>query len=145
MKFHLKSLSPVSQLSCLVFISGFSALVLEVIYVKLLRYWAGNTAYAVAAVLCAYMAGLSLGAFAGGKWLLRSKSLLSIYGGMEFFVGIYSARLPWMMGGLKLVYLGLTAFLGPGTPLAPFRPFLTARSLLFRPTLFVGARFPLVV
>jgi len=145
MKFHLKSLSPVSQLSCLVFISGFSALVLEIIYVKLLRYWAGNTAYAVAAVLCAYMAGLSLGAFAGGKWLLRSKSLLSIYGGMEFLVGIYSASLPWMMGRLKLVYLGLTAFLGPDTRLALFGHFLTAGSVLLLPTLLMGASFPVVV
>src|SRR2546426_11351225 len=92
MKFHLKSLSPVSQLSCLVFISGFSALVLEIIYVKLLRYWAGNTAYAVAAVLCAYMAGLSLGAFAGGKWLLRSKRLLRIYGGAEWERGVWGKR-----------------------------------------------------
>src|SRR2546425_4835658 len=119
MKFHLKSLSPVSQLSCLVFISGFSALVLEVIYVKLLRYWAGNTAYAVAAVLCAYMAGLSLGAFAGGKWLLRSKSLLSIYGGVGFFGGIYLAGFSWGIGGVKLVYLGVAPFFWPATPPAP--------------------------
>src|SRR2546425_5798023 len=120
MKFHLKSLSPVSQLSCLVFISGFSALVLEVIYVKLLRYWAGNTAYAVAAVLCAYMAGLSLGAFAGGKWLLRSKSLLSIYGGVGFLVGVFSAGFAWVVGGFELVDFGVGAFFWPGTRPAPF-------------------------
>src|SRR2546422_10630169 len=106
MKFHSKSLSPVSQLSCLVFISGFSALVLEVIYVKLLRYWAGNTAYAVAAVLCAYMAGLSLGAFAGGKWLLRSKSLLSIYGGGGIFGGVFVGGFAGGVGGWWLCCLG---------------------------------------
>src|SRR2546425_7024820 len=116
MKFHLKSLSPVSQLSCLVFISGFSALVLEIIYVKLLRYWAGNTAYAVAAVLCAYMAGLSLGAFAGGKWLLRSKSLLSIYGGVGFLVRVLSAGFPWVVGGLELLGLGRVGFSGADPP-----------------------------
>src|SRR2546427_12426092 len=122
MKFHLKSLSPVSQLSCLVFISGFSALVLEVIYVKLLRYWAGNTAYAVAAVLCAYMAGLSLGAFAGGKWLLRSKSLLSIYGGVGFFVGIYSAGFSGGNGGVEVRVLGGVRFFRAAHPPGAFLP-----------------------
>src|SRR3989442_11286615 len=129
MKFHLKSLSPVSQLSCLVFISGFSALVLEIIYVKLLRYWAGNTAYAVAAVLCAYMAGLSLGAFAGGKWLLRSKSLLSIYGGVGFFVGIFSGGFAWVVGGFELGFFGVAPFFWAGTPPARFCPFPSPRSL----------------
>jgi len=59
MRLNLRSLPLVRQLQILFFISGFSALVLEVVYVKLLRYWAGNTAAAVAAVLCAYMAGLA--------------------------------------------------------------------------------------
>src|SRR3989442_9591823 len=131
MKFHLKSLSPVSQLSCLVFISGFSALVLEIIYVKLLRYWAGNTAYAVAAVLCAYMAGLSLGAFAGGKWLLRSKSLLSIYGGVEIFGGVFSAGFSWVVGGMKFVFFWRSPFFGSGTPPGPFCPLLFPRFLFF--------------
>src|SRR2546422_7652205 len=133
MKFHSKSLSPVSQLSCLVFISGFSALVLEVIYVKLLRYWAGNTAYAVAAVLCAYMAGLSLGAFAGGKWLLRSKSLLSIYGGVGIFVGVLSARFAGVVGGLEARYFGLAPFFRAGTRPAPFWPLPSPRSVLLLP------------
>src|SRR3989475_10849840 len=127
MKFHLKSLSPVSQLSCLVFISGFSALVLEVIYVKLLRYWAGNTAYAVAAVLCAYMAGVSLGAFAGGKWLLRSKSLLSIYGGVGFFGCFFSAGFAWVVGGLEVLVCGVSAFFRAGARPGVFRPVLSAR------------------
>jgi len=59
MRLNLRGLPLVRQLQILFFISGFSALVLEVVYVKLLRYWAGNTAAAVAAVLCAYMAGLA--------------------------------------------------------------------------------------
>src|SRR2546427_12867866 len=101
MKFHLKSLSPVSQLSCLVFISGFSALVLEVIYVKLLRYWAGNTAYAVAAVLCAYMAGVSLGAFAGGKWLVGTESFITIYGGRSSVMCALYVRLVRRVDGLS--------------------------------------------
>jgi len=66
----LRALTLVRQLQVLFIISGFSALALEVVYVKLLRHWAGNTASAVAAVVCAYMAGLAVGSLGAGRWLL---------------------------------------------------------------------------
>jgi hypothetical protein len=61
MRLNLRARPLVRQLQILFLIAGFSALALEVVYVRLLRYWAGNTAAAVAAVLCAYMAGLAGG------------------------------------------------------------------------------------
>lgn len=133
------------QLQGLVFLSGFSALLLEVVDVKLLRYWAGNTAYAVAAVLCAYMAGLSAGSLAAGKWLVRARSPLAAFGLLEFLVGLYSLALPRMIRGLEPAYLALTASLGPDTSLALFGHFLAAAALLLLPTLLMGASFPVVV
>jgi spermidine synthase len=129
----------------LLFVSGFSALVLEVVYVKLLRYWTGNTAAAVAAVLCAYMAGLAAGSFGAGKWLVGRKHLLLLYGGMEFVVGIYSAGFPWLMRRLEPAYLGLTARLGPDTSWALLAHFLAGGTLLLAPTLLMGASFPVAV
>lgn len=66
MKFSPRSLPFALQLESLFFISGFSALVLEVIYARLLRYGTGTTASAVAAVLCAYMLGLGASGVAFG-------------------------------------------------------------------------------
>ena len=129
----------------MLFVSGFSALVLEVVYVKLLRYWTGNTAAAVAAVLCAYMAGLAVGSLAAGKWLIERKHLLVIYGGMEFLVGIYSAGFPWLTRNLEPAYLRLTALLGPDTSLALLAHFLAGVVLLLGPTLLMGASFPVAV
>jgi len=129
----------------LLFVSGFSALLLEVTYVKLLRYWAGNTAYAVAAVLSAYMAGLALGSFAAGKWLPRSRYLLGVYAGLELLVGLYSIGLPGLMGRLEPAYLDLTSRLGPDTHSALLGHFLAATTLLLFPTLLMGASFPVMV
>jgi len=70
MRLTLRALLLVRQLQILVFLSGFGALALEVVSVKLLRHWAGNTGSAVAAVLCAYMTGLAVGSFGAGRWLL---------------------------------------------------------------------------
>ncbi|MGD0920472.1 MAG: fused MFS/spermidine synthase [Terriglobia bacterium] len=145
MKLTLRSLPLVRQLQILFFISGFSALVLEVVYVKLLRYWAGNTASAVAAVLCAYMAGLAVGSFLAGRWLLRLKHLLALYGGLELLVGLYSVGLPWLMERLKPAYLNVTLWLGPDTGLALCGHFLATVTLLLVPTLLMGASFPVVV
>ena len=145
MRLNLRALPLVRQLQILFFISGFSALVLEVVYVKLLRYWAGNTAAAVAAVLCAYMAGLAVGSLGAGRWLLRLKHLLALYGGLELLVGLYSVGLPELMEGLKPAYLNVTLWLGPHTSLALVAHFLAAAVLLLIPTLAMGASFPVVV
>jgi spermidine synthase len=145
MKPNLRSLPLVRQLQILFFISGFSALVLEVVYVKLLRYWAGNTASAVAAVLCAYMAGLAVGSILAGRWLLRVKHLLALYGGLELLVGLYSVGLPWLMERLKPAYLNVTLWLGPDSGLALVGHFLATVTLLLLPTLLMGASFPVVV
>jgi spermidine synthase len=135
----------VSQIQALLFVSGFSALLLEVVYVKLLRYWVGNTAYAVAAVLCAYMAGLAVGSFAAGKWLIRWSRLLALYGSMEFVVGVYSLGLPWIMDKLKPAYLHMTASVGPDSNLALVGHFTASIIVLLLPTLLMGATYPVVV
>jgi spermidine synthase len=145
MRLTLRSLPLVRQLQILFFISGFSALVLEVVYVKLLRYWAGNTASAVAAVLCAYMAGLAVGSVLAGRWLLRVKHLLALYGGLELLIGLYSVGLPWLMERLKPAYLNVTLWLGPDTGWALVGHFLATVTLLLLPTLLMGASFPVVV
>jgi spermidine synthase len=135
----------VAQVQILLFVSGFSALLLEVVYVKLLRYWVGNTAYSVAAVLCAYMTGLAAGSFAAGKWLVRWRRLLAVYGCMELIVGLYSAGLPWTMGKLEPAYLSLTRSVGPDSHLALVGHFMGAVTLLLLPTFLMGATYPVVV
>lgn len=133
-----------AQVQIFLFVSGFSALLLEVVYVKLLRYWVGNTAYSVAAVLCAYMLGLAVGSFLAGKWLIRSSRLLVVYGAMELLVGLYSAGLPWIMDRLKPVYLGLTSLVGPDSPLALVVHFSASITVLLLPTLMMGGTYPVV-
>jgi spermidine synthase len=135
----------VRQVQILLFVSGFSALLLEVVYVKLLRYWVGNTAHSVAAVLCAYMAGLAAGSFAAGRWLVRWRRLLMVYGCMELIVGVYSAGLPWTMQRLKPAYLSLTLSVGPDSSLALVGHFVGAVTLLLLPTFLMGASYPVVV
>lgn len=68
------------------FLSGFSALVFEVVWVRLFTRVFGHTTLAVSAVLAAFMAGLALGSYLGGRfadrcprpWLLIAYALAEI-------------------------------------------------------------------
>ncbi len=145
MKLSLRALPFVLKVETLYFASGFSALVLEVLYVRLLRYWTGNTASAIAAVLCAYMGGLAVGSQAAGKWLVARGPLLAIYGGLELVIGLYSLGLPWLLERLEPFYLRMTSQLGPDTHLAFFGHFIASVAMLSLPTVLMGASFPVVV
>jgi spermidine synthase len=53
------------------FLSGLTSLTYELIWIKQLRLVFGGTLYAISAVLCAFMAGLALGAWGISKYLQR--------------------------------------------------------------------------
>jgi len=75
----------------LFFISGFSALVYQVIWVRVLGNVFGNTIYSAAVVVAVFMLGLGAGSFAAG-WLADGRSrngpdsLLRLYGYVELAV-----------------------------------------------------------
>lgn len=133
------------QIQCLFFLSGFSALVLEVTLVILLRYWVGNTAHAIAAVLSAFMGGLAIGSVAGGKWFLRVKKLLPLYGALELLTGLYSLGMPRLMERLQPAFLNLISRVGPESATASAGNVFAGIALLSFPTILMGATFPVVV
>jgi spermidine synthase len=134
-----------SQIQSLFFLSGFSALVFEVSFVMLLRYWVGNTAHAIAAVLSAFMGGLAIGSLAAGKWLLSVRKLLPLYGSLELMIGLYSVGMPGLMERLQPGFLGLVSRVGPESGIASAGNFLVGIAVLIFPTFLMGATFPVVV
>ena len=66
--------------AALFLVSGATGLLYEVAFSKLLGYVFGATAYAVSAVLSAFMGGLALGAHFGGRYASRIRRPLMAYG-----------------------------------------------------------------
>src|SRR5688500_6960634 len=66
--------------------SGAAGLVDQVCFSKYLSYVVGATAYAVSAVRAAFMTGLALGAYLGGKASLGVKRPVVVYGVLELVV-----------------------------------------------------------
>ncbi|WP_204251977.1 fused MFS/spermidine synthase [Phyllobacterium zundukense] len=72
----------------LLFASGFSALVFQVVWVRQLSLIVGIDVYAVTAGVCAFMAGLAIGGMAFGRSIDRSASPFRFYALLEAGVAI---------------------------------------------------------
>ena len=74
----------------LFFASGASALIYEVVWARRFTYVFGGSAYAIATVLAAYMAGLALGSAWFGRRIDRRGHPLMVYGILEAGIGIWA-------------------------------------------------------
>jgi len=88
----------------LFFGSGAGALVYEVVWSRLLTYTFGGSAFAIATVLAAYMAGLALGSAWFGRRIDRRGHPLAVYAALELGIGVWAVILPVLLGGLDSVY-----------------------------------------
>jgi spermidine synthase len=128
----------------LFFFSGFSSLIIEAVFCRLLTYTFGNTAQAVSTVLAAFLGGLALGAFALGRWVDRRRSSLRIYGALELFVAIYAVFIPKIFGVLPPVYVALyQRFDFSPTELIGVRFFL-AWLVVLPPSFLMGGTLPVI-
>jgi len=71
-------------------VSGFTSLVLEVVWSKALALLLGSTLHAVSTVVAAYLGGLALGAWVAGQAAQRVRRPLRLYGFLEMGVGAYA-------------------------------------------------------
>ncbi len=130
------------------FLSGLTSLTYELIWIKQLRLVFGGTLYAISAVLCAFMAGLALGAWGISKYLQkpgREKThLVRLYGILEIGIGLYALLFPWLLEGLSAVYPHLIdPATGSGLP-RHFIEFSLSALLMLPATFLMGATLPVI-
>src|SRR5574337_927369 len=86
------------------FLSGAAGLIYEVVWTRMLTQIFGNTTYAIATVLSAFMAGLALGSYLFGQIADRRKNDFLLYGILEAGVGVYGFFVPWIFSMAQKVY-----------------------------------------
>src|SRR5262245_61743306 len=97
-------------------LSGATALVYQVTWVRDLSLIFGASHQATSIVLASFMAGLALGGAAAGR---RAGSLvrpLAAYGRLEIGIALFALALPWLLGGLDAAYAGAARRAGGVTP-----------------------------
>ena len=89
------------------FLSGAAGLIYEVVWTRMLTQIFGNTTYAIATVLAAFMAGLALGSYLFGRIADRGKNDFLLYGILEAGVGVYGLAVPWLFMAGRHIYVPL--------------------------------------
>ncbi len=153
-------------IGALFFFSGFSALIYEVLWVRMLTLSFGNTAQAAAAVMATLFGGFAIGALAGGRLTDMAVSrlsprnfmgddgdppvessrvfLLQVYGILELGIGLYALATPFLFRFGEVIFVQLCrgseeASIGL-TALKVFMSFLA----LVIPSSLMGATLPLL-
>ncbi len=144
-----RSASAVIPYICL-FFSGAASLVYELVWIRQLTLIFGGTLYAISAVLCAFMGGLALGAWALPHYLNwrnrhhRPPRLVRLYGVLEGLIGLYALGFPLGLELLQRLYpLAMAGSLESG-PLLHFLEFFFSAALMIPPTMLMGATLPLL-
>ncbi len=120
-------------------LSGATALVYQVIWVRMLGLTVGHSILAVATVVATYMAGLGLGARLAAGLAQRLARPLAGYGLLEVGIGIYAALSPLVLGLIRPL-----AVQTEGGQLHLLVTLLVAMAVLLPPTLAMGATLPLL-
>lgn len=135
---------PFALILALFVLSGATGLIDQLCFSKYLSYVVGSTAHAVSAVLSAFMTGLALGAFLGGRYAGRVKRPLVAYGVLELVVAVTVAASPAAFQALAPLYAAI-ARSAPGSlaVLSAVR-WLGALLIVVVPTTAMGATLPLL-
>lgn len=124
------------------FLSGLSALIYEVVWMRMLTLTFGTTVFAVSAVLSAFMAGLALGSYLLGNVADRAKNPLKLYILLELGIGIYGFFTPLLFQRLDKIYLPFVNIMPESFYLLSIVRFFFAFSVILAGTAFMGGTLP---
>ena len=128
----------------LCFLSGFSGLLYEVAWARMLHLLFGDTVLAVSTVLAAFMAGLALGSFWIGRSIDRRPRVLAVYAGLEVGIGLSALLFPVVLESLTPLYVWLHQSLLSSFWLFSVVRFVLALALFCVPTALMGATLPVL-
>ena len=129
----------------LFFCSGISALIYQVLWLRLLGLVFGVTTYAASTVWASFMAGLALGSIGAGRLADRVRRPLVWFGACELLIGVTALTTPGALTLLQQVYVRIYPSLPSWLPLMTLVRFAIAFAVLIVPTALMGATLPLVI
>jgi spermidine synthase len=134
-------LAIIGPLFCL---SGGTALLYQVAFGKKLSTIFGATAYAISAVLAAFMGGLALGSWLGGSYGARVRRPLVVYGVAEIVVGAVCALTPALFDGLASLYVSMVHTLPSSLAAVSALRAVIAAAVVLAPTVAMGVTLPML-
>ena len=126
----------------LLFFSGFSALVYQVVWMREFRLVFGASTAATGAVSALFMAGLGVGGWWLGPKVDRNTRPLALYGLLELAVSILAAISPWLLLLCRWIYFQSGGQLVLGFWGATAARLLLAAIVVMIPAILMGGTLP---
>ncbi len=121
----------------LFFLSGFSGLVYQVSWLRLLALVFGVTVYSATTVLASFMSGLAIGSFVADKLMPKIKRPGLWFGIIEMLIGVTALFTLQAFQFSERIYMLIQPTL--------FSQFILSFIVLLIPTTLMGASLPLVI
>ncbi len=127
-------------------LSGATALVYQVLWLRQLILVFGSTLFATSSILSTFMGGLALGAYLAGRSMDRSRrSPLLVYGMLECAIGGYALLVPFLFRALTPIYQVVWDAGGADSQLMlNLAKFAGIALILLPPTTLMGASLPVL-
>ena len=125
-------------------VSGFAALMYQVLFAKSLALTFGSTSTATYTVLAVYMGGMALGAWLGGRLAQARVDALKLYAWCELGIGAYCLATPLIFQGTQALYVALAGGLTPDAGVLTVLRVLLGATALLIPTMLMGATLPIL-
>ena len=126
-------------------VSGLVALVYQVAWTRILSLLLGSSVYAFSLILAVFIFGLAVGTVTASNLLTRIRCLIKGYGISQIIIGFSALFIVPLFGRIPFVNRWVYENLGQQFQLMQGANFLTILGLLFIPTFFMGAQFPIVI
>jgi spermidine synthase len=138
-------LKPTILLPLLALLSGGTALVYETVWLRWFRLLFGSTAYAASATLCAFFAGLALGAYYFGRRAGKTRHPLALYARIEFGAAAASLLVPLIIQVYDPIYAALYGTLAEHQDLFVLVKFALALVAILPAATLLGGTLPVLV
>jgi spermidine synthase len=135
---------PFAALLGLIFFSGASALVYQVLWQRLLSITFGVTVFATSTVLAAFMSGLTLGSLLAPRLVGRFRRPLSTFALAEILIGVSALGTPLALEGAEWLYQNVRAFGADSFAALTLARLLGSFVVLLLPTMLMGMTLPLL-
>ena len=138
----MRSVRPIVWL--ILFFSGVSGLIYEIIWTRQLTLVFGSTVFAVSTVLTGFMAGLALGSFYFGRLADREERPLRLYALLEVGIGVFALIFPLLLSILNAIYILVYRGLNAEFYSLSLIRFVLSFFVLLIPTTLMGGTLPVI-
>lgn len=134
-----------AALTLLFFFSGACALIYQVLWLRMLGWVFGVTAYAASTVWAMFMTGLAVGGVLAGRIGDRVRKPFAWFGAAELLIGVTAFATPLALSTLERVYISVLPHVPASSAALVGARVVIAFLVLIVPTTLMGATLPLVL